>query len=180
MCIHIYAGLFYLRDHWKSSTSYSLRPHIKSQYVYIYTYIYVYICVYIYMHIDTNMCITIGCRSPNTAFRSNHTTICVNASPMVCSKSQRLHHLHMFTPPHSLHRLYLPVLLLSTNVCVYHIVYLYTHPHLLRNPPTKKTHTAGVLVCRLTNTQTTKKRLPQKRSRKEETERKRLVGTLGE
>jgi len=48
---------------------------------------------------------------------------------MVCSESQRLHHYIKCTPPHTLHRLYLPVLLLFDHLCLCHIAYIYTRTH---------------------------------------------------
>jgi len=46
-----------------------------------------------------------------------------------------MHHHCMCAPPHSLHRLYRPVLLLSANMCVYHIAYVYTRTPLFGEPP---------------------------------------------
>ena len=59
--------------------------------------------------------------------------------PMVCLESQRLHHRRTCAPPHSLHQLYLSVLLLSTNLCVYHIAYIYVRTHSHEDPqPARK------------------------------------------
>ena len=77
---------------------------------------------------------------------------------MVCLERQRMLHHCMCAPPHSLHRLHLPILLLSANVCVYHIAYVYTHTPLLGDPPTSpEVHTKGVSVCMFTIIPTKKK-----------------------
>ena len=105
-------------------------------YVFIYVLIYVFICMYIYIYLYMNMYIS----KSDTYFQIRH-RMCVSkygikikshndlreCFPMVWSESQRLHHYHMGTPPHSLHRLDLPVLLLSTNVCVSYGIYMYMH-----------------------------------------------------
>ena len=113
-------------------------------YIYIYMYIYIcicmciYICIYIYMYISKSdtcllqrhrMCVSkdgINIKSHNHLRQHNDLRECF---PMVWSESQRLHHYHMCTPPHTLHRLDLPVLLLSANVCVYHKAYICTRTH---------------------------------------------------
>ena len=55
--------------------------------------------------------------------------------PMVCLESQRMHHCHMCSPLHSLHRLYRPHLLLSANLCVHHIAYVCSRTLLFGEPP---------------------------------------------
>ena len=98
----------------------------------------IYICIYIYMYISKSdtcllqrhrMCVSkdgINIKSHNHLRQHNDLRECF---PMVWSESQRLHHYHMCTPPHTLHRLDLPVLLLSANVCVYHKAYICTRTH---------------------------------------------------
>jgi len=67
----------------------------------------------------------------------------------------------MCTPPHSLHRLYRPVLFLSANLCVYHIAYVYSRTPLFGEPPPPQAHTKEMFVCMLTTIQTNTKRLKQ-------------------
>jgi len=67
---------------------------------------------------------------------------------MVCSESQRMHHVLMCTPPHSLHQLYLPFLLLPAKICGHNIVCMYTRTHLLVPPHTlPHTQTDCCFVC---------------------------------
>ena len=66
--------------------------------------------------------------------------------PMVCSESQRLHHhRHTCAPPHSLHRLYLLVLLMPANVCACKITYMHarTNTDPGDNTPPPSTHKGG-------------------------------------
>ena len=62
--------------------------------------------------------------------------------PMVRSESQKLLHRHMCALPPSLHRLYLPVRLLSANVYVCEITYMHTRTNtrLGDNPRSPNTH----------------------------------------
>ena len=76
--------------------------------------------------------------------------------PMVCLEGQRMHHHCMCASPHSLHRLYLPVLVLSANLCACHIAYVYSRTPLFGEPP-PQAHTKVVLICM----QTKQKRLKQ-------------------
>jgi len=64
--------------------------------------------------------------------------------PILCLENRRMHHHCMRAPPHSLHWLYLPVLLLlllSANLCVYHIAYAHTRTPLFGEPPHHPKHT---------------------------------------
>jgi len=85
---------------------------------------------------------------------------------MVCSKSQRLHHHHTCAPPHSLHQLYLPVLLLPTNVCTCEITYVHTRKNtrLGDNTPSPSTHKGGAFERVWTHTQTTSTHIIEKTS----------------
>ena len=78
---------------------------------------------------------------------------------MVCLESQRMHHQCMCAPLHSLHRLYLPVLLLSANLCVYHIAYVYTCTPLFGEPPTTpSTHKGSISLYAYNHTNQNKKK----------------------
>jgi hypothetical protein len=114
-------------------------------YVYVcaYIYVWIYICVYAswetYLLQRHRMCVS---KDGINITSHNHLRECF---PMVWSESQRLHHYHMCTPPHTLHRLDLPVLLLSANVCVYHKAYICTRTHSHDDP--HHTHNECECVC---------------------------------
>jgi hypothetical protein len=114
-------------------------------YVYVcaYIYVWIYICVYAswatYLLQRHRMCVS---KDGINITSHNHLRECL---PMVWSDSQRLHHYHMCTPPHTLHRLDLPVLLLSANVCVYHKAYICTRTHSHDDP--HHTHNECECVC---------------------------------
>jgi len=73
-----------------------------------------------------------------------------------------MHHCYMCLSPNSFHRLYLPVLLLSANTCVYQIAYVYTRTPLLGEPPPlPSTHIGSVSLYAHNHTDQNKKRLKQ-------------------
>jgi len=78
--------------------------------------------------------------------------------PMVYLERQRMHHHYMCAPPHSLHRLYRPVLLLSADLCMYHIAYAYSRTPLFGEHPPPQAHTKEALVCMSTTIQTKTKK----------------------
>ena len=100
---------------------------------------------------------------PNTASRSNHITTCVHTSPYCAWKVKEITHTHTYT--HTLivvcgrHRTLctasIPLLLLlSANVCVYHIAYVHSPTPMFGEPPPPQAHAKGVLVCMPTTIQT--------------------------
>ena len=108
-------------------------PSVWILYTCIYTYIYVYI------H-SIRMCVS---KYNNTIKSHHHVRECFR---IVCLESQRLHHRHTCAPPHSLHRLYLPVLPLTANVCACEITSMHTRTNtrLGDNTPSPSTHKGGV------------------------------------
>jgi hypothetical protein len=142
MCIDVSRD--YLRQHYNICIYISLSLFAWMLYICLYMYMYVYVYMYIYVYVCINICICIRMRiymythvyiSKLVTYFQIGYGMCVSwygikikshnylreCFPMVCLESSRLHHYHMCTPPHTLHRLYLPVLLLSANVYVYHI-----------------------------------------------------------
>ena len=77
--------------------------------------------------------------------------IYVNASPWCARKVKDCIIAVCAPPPHFLHRLYLSLLLLSANLCMYHIVYICTRTH--SRDETPNTHKMSVGAC-ITNKQT--------------------------
>jgi len=90
---------------------------------------------------------------------------------IVCSKSQRMYHPHV-SPLHSLHRLYIPVFLLSANLNGCHIAYIFIYTYTLACPPPPK-DTQNARACLYGYKHTANKtRLKQHREKKKETKRK--------
>jgi len=153
MCIYIYAYMY--KQFWLCKCMY--------KYICIYTCVYIFIYIYIYksdvcLQIQHQDQIT-----PSSAWMLRYSVLRKSKTtslPHVCHDSficvpwlihmramthsyvhhdsfwsQRLHHCHTCTPPHSLHRLYLRNLLLSANLSVHPILYIYIHAHICMTTP---------------------------------------------
>jgi len=81
--------------------------------------VHMYMHTYIYMY-NIRMCVS---KNNNKIKPLHYVRKCFH---MVCLESQRLYHRHTCAPPHSLHRLYLPILLPPSNVCACKITCMHT------------------------------------------------------
>ena len=95
---------------------------------------------------------TIGCVSSDRV-QDQITQLCAWMFPhsvLRKSKTASLPYVHI---PSHLHRLYMPVLLLSAHVCVHHIAYIYLHTHTRMMTP--NTHKMSVNVYAYNSWRTT-------------------------